>query len=270
MRLIASAFLTTVLLTPQGVAAQIVDNGSETLDSSTGLVWLDVSLTVNRSFVYVNSQFGPGGEFDGWRYATADEVRTFWTNAGIPVLTGAFVTENFDPVSALMALTGLTSLPATFSNSRGMVSPPLDGRVSAPTLIRDEFTTTASAAVPGTMWLETTEGSFLGSWLVKDATPGPPDPDPVPTVVPHDMLAALISDVAALDLQKGLTNSLMAKLQAATKNVEDGNVQNNGGAVGPLSAFINEVNAQTGKHLDEADAGGLIADAQAIIDALNN
>jgi hypothetical protein len=48
--------------------------GSLTVDTLTGLRWLDLPLTEGRSFVDVTSELGEGAEFDGYRYAERDEV----------------------------------------------------------------------------------------------------------------------------------------------------------------------------------------------------
>lgn len=50
---------------------------------NTGLYWLDVNLTINRSYNDVSSQFGVGGDFAGYRYASGNEVNTLFSNAGI-------------------------------------------------------------------------------------------------------------------------------------------------------------------------------------------
>jgi hypothetical protein len=42
-------------------------------DTATGLDWLDVTASVNMSFDQVSAQFGVGGTFEGWRYASGDE-----------------------------------------------------------------------------------------------------------------------------------------------------------------------------------------------------
>jgi hypothetical protein len=57
-------------------------DGLLTIDSDTGLQWLDWSHTVNRSYNDVSSQLGDGGEFEGFRYATEAEMRTLYANAG--------------------------------------------------------------------------------------------------------------------------------------------------------------------------------------------
>ena len=52
------------------------DHDIYTTDSLSGLDWLDVTRSENRSFNEISSQLGAGGEFDGWRYATVDEFNT--------------------------------------------------------------------------------------------------------------------------------------------------------------------------------------------------
>ena len=270
MRLLASTCLATVLLMPQGVAAQVVEDpndSSKTLDSSTNLAWLDINQTTNRSFLDVSGQFGPGGAFEGWRYATKSEVMTFFTNAGIDVTNAV---DSYAAISGLMTLVGTTETSFGFTYSRGLVSDtPAAGKRDAPTLMLED--PGSYSAVAQQVWGEAQALPNLGSWLVQDAsTPDPPDPDPIPTAEPHDMCADLMDDVRGLGLQKGLTNSLLAKLRAAMKNMTDGNNRNDGGAVGPLSAFIHEVDAQTGKRLTSDQASDLSDDAQAIIDALTS
>ena len=47
---------------------------SITLDTETGLRWLDVPISLNRSYNDVAAQFGAGGDFEGYRFATPSEV----------------------------------------------------------------------------------------------------------------------------------------------------------------------------------------------------
>jgi hypothetical protein len=61
----------------------LVDMGPFTTDTATGLDWLDLTASKNLSFQDVSSQFGPGGIFAGYRYATVAEVRTLWVDAGL-------------------------------------------------------------------------------------------------------------------------------------------------------------------------------------------
>ena len=93
-----------------------------TRDLDNGLDWLDLSQTMqggmNRTFNDVSGQLGPGGEFDGFRHATATEIEAFWTSAGIPDINSGGTAANFVPVTNLIGLLGDTSSPepvSTFS-----------------------------------------------------------------------------------------------------------------------------------------------------------
>lgn len=85
------------------------DDGRITLDTKTGLEWLDLSATIGRSYDEVRLEAGPGGEFVGFRHATDVEVRNLWENAGIPIIDDfAYYAANFVPVQGLMNHIGIT------------------------------------------------------------------------------------------------------------------------------------------------------------------
>ena len=63
--------------------ANVIDLGNNTYDPNTGLYWLDVNLSANRSYNDVSLQFGVGGNFPGYRYASGSEVNTLLLDAGI-------------------------------------------------------------------------------------------------------------------------------------------------------------------------------------------
>ena len=75
----------------------------------------------------------------------------------------------------------------------------------------------------------------------------------------------LISLVDGLDLPAGTENALISKLEAAIKALEKGKDKT---AVNQINAFINYVQAQSGKKIDAADADDLIAAAEAITAAI--
>jgi hypothetical protein len=64
-------------------SAAIIDMGDITRDTTTGLDWLDLTITRGRSYNDISSKFGAGQEFDGWRYATDVEVQELWKNLGL-------------------------------------------------------------------------------------------------------------------------------------------------------------------------------------------
>jgi hypothetical protein len=79
-----------------------------------------------------------------------------------------------------------------------------------------------------------------------------------PQVSPADEINELIGTVQGLGLSQGITNSLVVKLQAALTAGDTKTACNN------LDAFINEVQAQSGKKIPTAAASDLIATAEQI------
>jgi PKD repeat protein len=82
---------------------------------------------------------------------------------------------------------------------------------------------------------------------------------------PLSAISDLITDIQNMDLPERTTNSIISKLEAASKSLQKGNKN---AAVNQLNAFINEVEAQSGKKFTEAQASTLIASAKEIINAI--
>ena len=80
-----------------------------TLDSDTGLLWLDVTLSTAYSYNEILTELLPGGAFEGFRLATRDEVAILWEHAGITVPSG-FIADNYAPIRNLMEYVGITGL----------------------------------------------------------------------------------------------------------------------------------------------------------------
>ena len=53
-----------------------------TQDTESGLEWLDLSETMNRSYNDISSKLGVGEEFYGWRYASISELSGFFDAFG--------------------------------------------------------------------------------------------------------------------------------------------------------------------------------------------
>ncbi|HEX5041685.1 MAG TPA: DUF4215 domain-containing protein [Candidatus Polarisedimenticolaceae bacterium] len=102
--------------------AELIDRGNTTFDSATGLEWLDLTFTVNRSFVDVAAQFGPGGEFSGWRHANLTEVDVLFRNAGFAVTDGTCRPEDLVHTTALLGLIGITFSDSRSEGAQGLVS----------------------------------------------------------------------------------------------------------------------------------------------------
>ena len=91
-----------------------------------------------------------------------------------------------------------------------------------------------------------------------------------PMLDPVELLLNLMQDVMDVNLQHGIENALVAKLEAALQVLEDVNGNNDVAAVNSLDAFINLVEAQKGKKISDMDANALIAAAQEIINLLES
>jgi hypothetical protein len=80
----------------------------------------------------------------------------------------------------------------------------------------------------------------------------------------------LANTVAALDLAAGLEKAMSATLKEVTALLEDHNPDNDGAAINKLLAFLNKVDAKTGKDISESDADFLAGQVLDIISALAN
>jgi len=115
-------------------------------------------------------------------------------------------------------------------------------------------------------------GGLVGAFTVVGNASNPTETDiinggPCYVPTPEDLIDDLQSSVVDLDLPNGLENSLSSSLNNAMNSLQNGNT---GAAINKLEAFINKVEAQRGKKIDEADANELIADAQAIINLIQS
>ena len=89
----------------------------------------------------------------------------------------------------------------------------------------------------------------------------------VDVLSPSGSIQQLITTVNGMNLPQGTTTSLDAKLNATLNSLNGGNTN---AAANQLNAFINEVDAQTGKAILPAQALQLITVAQGIISAVSS
>lgn len=150
-----------------------------TYDDETNLSWLDVTLSTPYSYSEILVELEVGGEFEGYRLATTDEVSILYVNAGIPSISVGFVSENYDPVKSLMALVGITGhdgnlgtgipFDYTVGHTATLFSDPDWVTVGGLGVYEENQTARASfAAVP----IDNINDKH-GSWLVKTSVPEP-------------------------------------------------------------------------------------------------
>ena len=77
-------------------------------DERTGLHWLDWTMSTNRAFSDVNGQFGAGGDFEGFRYATFAELDLLLLGNGSELLIGDPPPLANDGLEALIHIMGET------------------------------------------------------------------------------------------------------------------------------------------------------------------
>ncbi|HEY9068480.1 MAG TPA: PEP-CTERM sorting domain-containing protein [Burkholderiaceae bacterium] len=94
--------VTTLTFAPLGAAqAQLIDHGLTTLDTQTGLEWLDLSASTGLSFAQVSAGFGVGGAFEGYRYATSSEVSHLLGDFGLPTTPYTTYSTSLSPQLAV-------------------------------------------------------------------------------------------------------------------------------------------------------------------------
>lgn len=86
----------------------VVDHGDFLTDASTQLDWLDVTRSVNMSFAFVNSQFGAGGIFEGWRYATSLDFQRLINDLTRHEMSNGSVSFSLDEIDGLVRMLGST------------------------------------------------------------------------------------------------------------------------------------------------------------------
>jgi hypothetical protein len=84
--------------------------GTLTLDTSSGLAWVDLPVSSGYSYLQALAATQPGGTFGGFRFATAQEVVALYASAGIPG-PGWYPesTPSLQPILSLISLVGATT-----------------------------------------------------------------------------------------------------------------------------------------------------------------
>src|SRR5215470_4861134 len=83
MRTVMAALIAALAIfwaATDAAAATLVDNGTFTTDTATGLDWLDVTQTQGLSYNAVTSLFG--STLAGWQFATLAQVSKLYDDAG--------------------------------------------------------------------------------------------------------------------------------------------------------------------------------------------
>jgi hypothetical protein len=139
--------------------------GSITRDTDTGLDWLDVPLSEGRSYNDVSLQLGPGGDFEGFRYADHGEVQQLIYDAGIgETYFHADQLAAYEPALRFQHLVGETSP----GDTRGATAiPHYTNQHFGIWLHRDDVALTAVLEDPFETTIDDDATGSFGHWLVR-------------------------------------------------------------------------------------------------------
>jgi hypothetical protein len=143
--------------------------GSLTLDTRTGLTWLDLPFSSDLSYLQAEATMLPGGQFAGFRHATAAEVASLYTSVGFGEGFILQSTANFQKVVSLISLVG-----AAGTTDAGGITGSVDSRGLALLAYMNYgyansapgFFVTATATVGTTAYGLDTHYSNVGNWMV--------------------------------------------------------------------------------------------------------
>src|SRR6266700_2491096 len=109
--------------------------------------------------------------------------------------------------------------------------------------------------------------AFVGFNLLTPGTAGAQTTDECPLTPTIASLTTCVEHAASQGLitSQGVANSLLAELNAAQAALDRGQTSV---AINELQAFIHEVQAQAGKHIDPMHAQHMVMHAQLVIQAL--
>jgi len=100
----------------RAAAIDFIDNDIYLSDTISGLDWLDVTLTKNKSFNEVSVLLATDPLYSGWRYATVPDVETLLSNYTDSIISDSTtLTDNIMPLVSLLGITG------QYTNSSGTI-----------------------------------------------------------------------------------------------------------------------------------------------------
>lgn len=186
--MLKKALIFCCFLLPISSNAAIIDYGLSTGDTITGLRWLDLTETVNRSYNDISSKLGSGQEFEGWRYATQAEVQTLWEHMGLTLGLESWISvtseefPNFNYAVSLLGDTVSDQHPKYNYGTKGITA---DGPnefnryingMSGPTVYNQFDSTLVNYANGASLCTAICTDPTVGSWLVKTELTAVPVP----------------------------------------------------------------------------------------------
>ena len=152
-----------------------------TRDTDSGMEWLDVNVSLGRSFLEVSSQLGIGGDYEGFRYTNKLELDAFFDH--IVQIAGNDITLTRNDIGSVgSAIDSYIEMLGTTGDGLGFLGE-VAGLTSIPGVGSDvqAITIQDSQRFNGPRFSNSSVGkatrsSTRGSWLVRDV----PSPIPIP------------------------------------------------------------------------------------------
>jgi hypothetical protein len=176
VRLLGTLVLTTWALGGTG-HAELIDSGATTLDTETGLEWLDVTETLGVSaFDIIVNGYG-NLVADGWGHATVEQIDTLFQHAGIPgPYDGTLWPPGFSGADRLIRLLGASGTSAdgffiqAFSGTLVAPGPPF---LRYTPVVMTALGSIGGATLPGVSVPSSVNNATIGNYLVRLAQVGP-------------------------------------------------------------------------------------------------
>ena len=178
--LIAFALNTVVALASAAIISVDSEFGTNSItrDTEQGLDFLDLTYSLDRSYNDISTQFGTGGDFEGFRYASLTEVVRLINNHGFsPEVTTA---TNFgyathygddDQLSEFVSLVGITRSDLSGQrSSTGITGSGADSNNRILVTLRDYLAIDEDDRVEMTPYGNISSGDINGSWLVRESS----------------------------------------------------------------------------------------------------
>lgn len=176
LKLVLPAILLALSANVSASTVNLTNNGSYTSDASTSLDWIRWDTTKNQSYNYVSSQFGTGGLYEGWQYASATQAEQFLGNFGLNSYSKWFPSsissQSWASLTSYMGFDtslGYNAMQAMVASTSGVSN----------TNVYSHWWNTGSYYNKLIVRSTIDAYSFLGSFLVRDTVVAP-SPVPVP------------------------------------------------------------------------------------------
>lgn len=157
------------------------DGFNITRDTATGLDWLDLTLSTNRSFAAVTAQLGTGGNYQGFRVATDMEIGQLFLDVGAPSTNGSGVSFN-TAAEFLVSAVGTTGVNSSGPFGYGFRNPNTAPAAHRAVSQYADYNPQPFVSVNAGYVSDVALAQY-GTWLVRNTPAGGAVPEATPLVI---------------------------------------------------------------------------------------